>query len=1341
VLVAVVAGALMLAGAARPTSSSATYTVASTLDEPAADPASPDCDSTPSHVCTLRAAIDAARNSPGPATIDVPAGTYTLTLGELVVGGGTNLDTTIFGLAGDPADVSIVQSGSDRVLETAADPALHVTLDGLTLRGGQSADDGGGLLAGAGTTTIVGSVISGNSSSGSGGGIAAIGDVAIAGSVVGSNQAAGPGGGLAVENSTASVETSSFVANSAGAGGAVSVDGGTAVVATSRLVGNAARSPQGAEAAVAAGSATLDDDWWGSNEGPASADLVNAATTEWLQLRVLADPDPVPAGQSAALTADLLGRNTGPPLDQSSLVGLPAFAPPDPPVFGDPELGTLSSVATEFVDGRATASFDAGATSGDGSVEATADDQTVTAPVTVGAQPVVTEEPASQTVCEGAAAQFEAAASATPVATVQWQISSDNGSTWGDVAGATSDEVAFTAQQGESGNRYRAVFTNVEGTAPSDPAVLTVLPAPTVRTDPLTQTVAAGQTASFTVAALDATGLQWQVSTDDGGSWSDLSGETGPRLTLTAQSADDGYRYRAATTNGCGTAYTQPATLFVASAPGPEVHLPAGFAETRIGTGFKDPTTVAIAPDGRIFIVEQGGTIRIIENGSLLPTPFLTLTNIDEQGERGLESIAFDPNFATNHYVYVFYAAATPTIHNRVSRFTANGDVADPLSEVDLLDIEPATSTYHNGGMLAFGPDGDLYIATGDNLTATNAQDFSNLKGKILRIRPDGSIPPDNPFLGQTTGPRQAIWALGLRNPYTFAFQPGTGRLFIDDVGLHTWEEIDEGAAGSNYGWPIHEGPSSDPPYVSPLYAYLHGDGPDQGCAIIGAGFYNPSVANFPARYVGRFFFADYCNGWIHTLDPGAHNAVTDFATNGVRITGLTVDQATGDLYYLSRPDFHGPSGDLYRVSYVGDDVPRIDIQPQDLTLAEGDDATFSVVPTGGEPFSYQWQRNGVDIPGATGTSYTLPSVQPADDGATIDVVVSNTDGSVTSRAATLHVTSDEPPVVTITKPGPTKIYRAGDVISFQGKAVDPEDGTEPARRFTWTVTFHHRDHEHPFMPPTSGITRGTFTVPVSSFETDYDVYFHIILTVTDSAGISTTVTRDVHPKLATVKVLTDPGGLTAELDGTPMPTPLTFIGVVNFERSIGAGSPQTLNGRSWAFDSWSDGGAQTHTIATPPTATAYTAVFHVAGGSVGTGTGLTGAYYDSSDFTGPTTTRVDPTIAFQWRSGQAPVPGVTPPTYSVRWTGQLQAQFSERYTFSLRSDDGARLILDGTTLIDDMTAHTARTDKASVKLVAGTRHTIEVDYANVTGAGLARLSWQSASTPLSLVPSSQLYP
>ena len=212
--------------------------------------------------------------------------------------------------------------------------------------------------------------------------------------------------------------------------------------------------------------------------------------------------------------------------------------------------------------------------------------------------------------------------------------------------------------------------------------------------------------------------------------------------------------------------------------------LPAGFTETAI-TGLSNPTAMEIAPDGRIFVCQQGGSLHVIKNGALLSTPFLTLS-VDANGERGLLGIAFDPNFASNNFVYVYYTVSTTPRHNRVSRFTANGDVAVPGSETVILQLDNLTgATNHNGGAIHFGPDGKLYIAVGENATPSNAQTLSNMLGKILRINPNPNelIPSDNPFFNQANGNNRSIWALGLRNPFTFAFQPGTGRMFINDVG------------------------------------------------------------------------------------------------------------------------------------------------------------------------------------------------------------------------------------------------------------------------------------------------------------------------------------------------------------------------------------------------------------------------------------------------------------------------------------------------------------------------------------------------------------------------------
>ena len=318
---------------------------------------------------------------------------------------------------------------------------------------------------------------------------------------------------------------------------------------------------------------------------------------------------------------------------------------------------------------------------------------------------------------------------------------------------------------------------------------------------------------------------------------------------------------------------------------------------------------MAFAPDGRLFVCQQGGQLRVIKNGSLLSTPFVSLT-VDFSGERGLLGIAFDPNFATNHYLYVYYTVATSPIHNRVTRFTATGDAAAPGSEVVILELNNLSSaTNHNGGAIHFGPDGKLYIAVGENANGANSQTLSNLLGKMLRINADGTIPTDNPFFNTATGNNRAIWALGLRNPFTFAFQPGTGRMFINDVGESTYEEINDGIAGSNYGWPITEGPTSNPAFRGPIYFYGHGTSNTTGCAIVGGTFYNPPVPQFPSSYTGKYFFADLCNGWIRVFDPATGTA-TAFATGISGPVDLHVGP-DGALYYLAL----GSGGQVFRVS------------------------------------------------------------------------------------------------------------------------------------------------------------------------------------------------------------------------------------------------------------------------------------------------------------------------------------------------------------------------------------------------------------------------------------------
>jgi glucose/arabinose dehydrogenase len=610
--------------------------------------------------------------------------------------------------------------------------------------------------------------------------------------------------------------------------------------------------------------------------------------------------------------------------------------------------------------------------------------------------------------------------------------------------------------------------------------------------------------------------------------------------------------------------------------------VPSGFVDSLFVNIPGDATAMQFAPDGRLFVCRQSGQLRVVQNGTLLATPFVTLS-VNDSGERGLLGVAFDPAFATNKFVYVYYTATSPTIHNRVSRFTANGNVAVPGSGVVLLELNALSgATNHNGGAIHFGNDGKLYVAVGDNANGANSQTLSNRFGKMLRINRDGSIPADNPFAGQASGVNRAIWARGLRNPFTFAVRRSTGRLFINDVGQNTWEEINRGTAGANYGWPLAEGPSSDPDHTDPFFYY----GRAQGCAITGGTFYEPPVLTFPSAYHGDYFFADYCSGWIRRLDPETR-AVFTFASGIASPVDLKVGP-DGALYYLARG-----AGEIGRISHAAAEPPTITLQPASVTVAVGQSATFRVGASGSAPLSYRWRRNGVNILGATAASYTLGSAQLANSGDFFDVVVSNAFGIATSDAAQLTVTQNSVPNASITQPTIGTTYAGGNVINYAGTGADAEDGTLPASAFTWWVDLHHDSHTHPQVLPVTGSKTGSFTIPTSG-ETSANVFYRLHLRVRDSGGLTRSVRRDIKPRKATVTLATNPAGLQLRLDGQLVSTPHSFVGVVGIRRTLEAVSPQSVSG-TWVFSSWSDGGSRIHTIATPATNATYTARFTAA--------------------------------------------------------------------------------------------------------------------------------------------------
>jgi glucose/arabinose dehydrogenase len=616
---------------------------------------------------------------------------------------------------------------------------------------------------------------------------------------------------------------------------------------------------------------------------------------------------------------------------------------------------------------------------------------------------------------------------------------------------------------------------------------------------------------------------------------------------------------------------------------------PTDFAQVLVANAIANPTAMAFAPDGRIFVAEQGGRLRVIKNGTLLPTPFVQLT-VSSTGERGLIGITLDQDFANNQHIYLYYTVPGSPPHNRVSRFTANGDVVMAGSEAIILNLDPlSNATNHNGGAMHFGKDGKLYIAVGENANSAHAQNLDTYHGKILRINKDGTAPVDNPF---PTGSeqRKRVWSYGLRNPFTFSIHPETGRMLINDVGQVSWEEVNDATEpGKNFGWPTTEGKfnaATFPALTNPIYAYPRAAGDGNGCAITGGVFYYPESTNYPSTYFGKYFIQDFCNRWINFLDVSTTVAsrlsfATSIATSGV---ALSVGR-DGNLYYLSRG-----AGALYKIIYNETTIPYITEHPLSLTVAEGEAVTFAVSVLGSTPLEYQWEKDGTEILNATDATYFI-NASPADEG-DYRVVVSNDAGNTISNIATLSVISNALPTASIISPLDSSLYTAGTAISFSGAGTDPEDGELPPNAFTWQVDFHHDTHKHD-QPPTPGVVNGSFFVPDEG-ETSDNVWYTILLTVTDSKGSMAKDSVTILPRKSVISLTTDPPGLEILVDGQPFSTPVEIISVEGMKTSFSVASPQVVDGKEFEFEAWSNKGEINQTLTTPMQDTSLAARFAI---------------------------------------------------------------------------------------------------------------------------------------------------
>ena len=550
----------------------------------------------------------------------------------------------------------------------------------------------------------------------------------------------------------------------------------------------------------------------------------------------------------------------------------------------------------------------------------------------------------------------------------------------------------------------------------------------------------------------------------------------------------------------------------------------------------------------------------------------------------------------------------------------------------------------------------------------------------------------------------------------------------------NTWEEIDDALAGANYGWPASEGPVSctNPGFTCPRLSYDHAN--NGACAITGGAFYNPATQTFPVSYLGKYFYADYCGNWIRVMDPnGATKTIPPDAAQGFA-TGVSspVDLKVGNdgaLYYLARG-----AGAVGKIQYTANQAPTITQQPANQTVPVGGTATFTASASGTPPLAYQWQRNQTNVPGATSATLTLTNVQAGDNGARFRCHVSNAFGNVFSNEALLTVTQDTAPTGTITQPVAGSLYNAGQTVSYAGTATDAQDPSIPPASFTWQVDFHHDAHVHPFIQPFSGVTNGSFVIP-NMGETSANVWYRIYLTVKDSGNLTHTSFRDILPNTSTITLASSPTGLQLMLDSQPVTAPASALGVVGMLRTIGAVSPQVLGGTTHQFASWSDAGAINHTITTPAANTTYTATFTSVPVN---GNGLTGVYFNNKDLTGTTATRVDPTVHFNWDKA-LPISGIAPDTFSVRWTGQVQPQYGETYTFYAAVDDGVRLWVNNQLIINRW-VNNAGEPTGTIALIGGQKYAIKMEFFQNKARASARLSWSSQSQSKQVVPQVRLY-
>jgi glucose/arabinose dehydrogenase len=617
--------------------------------------------------------------------------------------------------------------------------------------------------------------------------------------------------------------------------------------------------------------------------------------------------------------------------------------------------------------------------------------------------------------------------------------------------------------------------------------------------------------------------------------------------------------------------------------------LPSGFTETIVVSGLGDIRSFDWTPSGDLWIATGQGAVWIWRGGS----PILARQiPVESTFEHGLNSLEIDPDFATNHHIWLYYTAPSP-VRNRLSRFTVSGDSL--VSETVMLEGPVLSDLVHTGGCMRFSPDKRLFLAMGEDAQGSAvSQDPHELRGKILRIQRDGTPSPDNPYLDGVSGdPR--VWAMGLRNPFRCDVHPVTGDLYVADVGAGSFEEIDIGLPGANFGWAAIEGPSpaAVPGYVYPIYSYDHSAPGAE--AIIGGDHAGPG--DFAPEYEGDYFFADWALGRLWRMRLDATNAVTtvDLFTDTMQSPVELRFGPDGSLYYASQS-----TGSIRRIAYVASG----NRPPVAVATASADQ--------GAAPLQVTLDASGSSDPelGALTTAWdfgdgSIGQGAIAGHGYAAGVwiaraTVTDTTGSSAQSPSLRIVSGNARPTAALAAPPASTPYTAGQTIPYQGTGSDAEDGTVPCAGFTWRVVRNHAGHSKAHQGPLQGTCQGSFTT-ADRGESFPDETYDVILTVQDSGAplgsagrLSGSAATRITPTTATVTFATQPlPDLSLALDGVVIAPPHTDTSVVNFARTVRALEPQARpDGHTWRWVSWSDSGARKHEVRTPAGGGTFVATF-----------------------------------------------------------------------------------------------------------------------------------------------------